>query len=109
MSFTKLQASEGSGPACLTCGYGAHDTLAMYKLLAVGFGACNVRKDDDIVYSEDSRDDEEFWTAQKAEDLAKLDPDHDWRIEFYAPLYEAHYQRHGDGHLVLIKQGDGFA
>jgi hypothetical protein len=41
--------------------------------------------------------------------MAAADPDHDWRIYFYAPLYEAEYQRQGDGCWVLIKKGEGFA
>jgi hypothetical protein len=52
---------------------------------------------------------EQFWTGQDAEDAASKDPDHDWRVHFYAPLYEAHYQRQDEKHWVLVEKGQGFA
>jgi len=48
-------------------------------------------------------------TVQTVEDMAKADPDHDWRIYFEAPLYSAEYQRQGEGVWVLIRKGEGFA
>lgn len=109
MSFEKLPAIRGS-TACLTCGCGSHDTLSMDKLLAVGFGDCNVTKDGVSVYSElNFGNPDEFWTAETAEKMAASDPEHDWRIHFYAPLYEAEYQRHGESHWVLVRKGVGFA
>jgi hypothetical protein len=110
MSYPKLPAIPGRC-ACLTCGCGSHDTLALDSVLAVGFGSCNVMKDHECVYDENQveGDESKFWTCQNAEDAAKADPDHDWRICFYAPLYDAEYQRQGDGHWVLVKSGEGFA
>ena len=108
--WEKLPAIEGS-TACCTCGCGSHDTLDMESLLAVGFGFVKVMKGGEEIYTEPQGDatEDEFWNAQKAEDLASKDPDHDWRIHFYAPLYEAEYQRQGDKHWVLIRKGEGFA
>lgn len=108
MTYEKLPPIEGS-VACLTCGCGAHDSLNMQKLIAVGFGCAVVTKDGETVYSEPQGDDETFWTAQDAENAAMSNPDHDWRIHFHAPLYDAVYQRHSDGHWPLIEKGMGFA
>lgn len=107
--FTKLPPVEGS-TACLTCGCGSHDTLSMEAVLAVGFGDCTVTKDGVVVYSENQcASTDEFWSGQDAENKAKKDPNHDWRITFMAPLYDSVYQRHGDGHWVLVEKGKGFA
>lgn len=48
-------------------------------------------------------EDEDYATCADMERKAALDPDHDWRISYYAPLYEAVYQRHGPEHWVLIE------
>jgi hypothetical protein len=128
MTYEKLPAIEGS-TACLTCGCGSHNTLPMDAMLAVGFGSCNVTKDDECVYSKQEQDYlankrrkgkrlfercqlvgwEAYWEAKDAEEIAAKDPDHDWRISFYAPLYEAEYQRQGENHWVLVRKGEGFA
>jgi hypothetical protein len=110
MSWTKFPAIKGT-TACLTCGCGAHDTLALNRVIAVGFGSAQASKDGVCFYNEPHADapDEAYMSAQQVEDLAIKDPDHDWRIQFNAPLYEAEYQRQGDGHWVLISKGDGFA
>lgn len=96
MTFTKLPAVEGS-VACLTCGCGAHSDLEMDRAIAVGFGDAGYSKDGEIIWCEQMRtsDDEDFHTVSEVEKLAKADPDHDWRIYFFAPLYEAEYQRQG--------------
>jgi hypothetical protein len=41
--------------------------------------------------------------------MAMADPEHDWRIYFYSPMYEAEYQRQGLGVWVLVRKGQGFA
>lgn len=108
MNWTKLPPIEGS-TACVTCGCGAHEVLHPHKLLAVGFGGVTVSKDGEQIYSEPQVDEDNFWECKDAETIAKHDPDHDYRIHFYAPLYEAEYQRQGDNHWVLIRKGEGFA
>lgn len=107
-TWEKMPAIKGS-IVCLTCGRGSHDTLSMDALLAVGFGDVNVTKDNCHVYSENACEENKFWSGQNAEDEAAKDPDHDWRVHFYAPLYEAHYQRQGKEHWVLYEKGQGFA
>ena len=109
MGFTKLPPIQGR-TACLVCGCGSHDTLDLSALLAVGFGSCNATKDGRGVYDEGQHDKKgDYWTCEDMEKLAAQDPDCDWRVHFFAPLYEAHYQRQGDKHWVLIEKGDGFA
>lgn len=79
----------------------------MNSIIAVGFGDASVTKNGECVYREYLNDD--VWTVQDAENLAKIDPDNDWKIHLVAPLSERHYQRQGDGRWVLYKNGSGFA
>ncbi|CAG0882202.1 unnamed protein product [Cyprideis torosa] len=61
-------------------------------------------KNGDILWEESYAEDG-FPTVQDVENQAKADPDNDWRIYFHAPLYEAEYQRQGDGVWVLVMRG----
>lgn len=99
---------EGKQKSCPHCGK-AHSTLPMEMRIAVGFGNANVMKGSECVFDEGNLDYLDCWTVQQAENAALSDPDHDWRIHFYGPLSELHYQRQGDGHWVLYEQGQGFA
>lgn len=100
---------EGGSKGCLCCGV-MHQTLQPGAVIAVGFGAATAMKGNEVVYDEqDVPHDSDFATCADIEKLALADPDHDWRISYYAPLYEAVYQRHGEGHWVLIEKGQGFA
>ena len=110
MAWDKQPAIESGGVACMTCGCGAHGLMDLERLLAVGFGGVNVTRDGESVYSEaEATEKDAFWQGKDAESAAMKDPDHDWRVEFFAPLYEAEYQRQSEGHWVLIRKGDGFA
>jgi hypothetical protein len=87
-----------------------HSALPLESIIAVGFGSANCTKDNEFVYDEqDTPDGGDYATCGDMEKLAAADPDHDWQIAFYAPLYEAVYQRHGNNHWVLIQKGNGFA
>lgn len=111
MPFEKLPAVEGS-VACLTCGCGARSDLNMERMIAVGFGSAGYSRDGRSLWDEcnaNVESEEDFPTVQSVEDMAKEDPDHDWRIYFDATLYSAEYQRQGDGVWVLVKKGPGFA
>lgn len=120
MSWKKQPALESAGArACLCCGTPTK-TFPLEATIAVGFGFACVTKDGKEVYSEpvvyinENGDDieapeEAYWTGADAEKAALADPDHDWRILKYAPLYEAEYQRHAEGQWVLIRRGEGFA
>lgn len=116
--WTKLPPVAAGGAVCLTCGCGAHETLPMDRHIAVGFGSAGFSRDDKGLWDEnmceremrpEERALDDFPTVAHVEALAVADPDHDWRIYFFAPLYEATYQRHGDAHWVLVEKGQGFA
>lgn len=107
-TFEKLPAVDGS-VACLTCGCGAHSDLEMERRIGVGFGSAGYSKDGETLWQEGGEEFDELPTVQQVEDMAKADPGHDWRIFFFAPLYEAEYQRQGEGVWVLVRKGMGFA
>lgn len=112
MTFEKLPAVKGS-VACLTCGAGARSDLDMHRYIAVGFGASGYSKDGNTLWQENGDDADEYEDCPTVADVEKLaketTTEHDWRIFFYAPLYEAEYQRQGDGVWILVKEGKGFA
>jgi hypothetical protein len=107
VSWTKLPAVEGS-IACGTCGCGARSDLSMDRSIGVGFGAAGYSRDGAGLWQEGT-DTEIYPTVADVEALALAEPDHDWRIYFHAPLYDAEYQRQGEGMWVLIASGPGFA
>lgn len=81
--------------------------LHMDKIIAVGFGAANLTKDGWQVYYEDKT--RPLMSVAQAEELASKDPHHDWQIALVAPLWEAYFQRQGEGQWVMYKKGAGFA
>jgi len=109
-TFEKLPAVAGS-VACLTCGCGARSDLHLERTIAVGFGSSGYSRDGETLWDEGQTEEgeEKFPTVADVEALALEDPNHDWRIFFFAPLYESEYQRQGSGVWVLISKGDGFA
>ena len=80
-------------------------------MIAVGFGSAGYSRDGVQLWDEGTTEEgeEKLPTVADVEELAKADPDHDWRIFFFAPLYESEYQRQGDGVWVLVRKGMGFA
>lgn len=110
MTWEKLQPIEGGYGGCLHCGY-QHEILPMEAVIAVGFGAAYLTRDNDCIYDEQDvpKRRADYMTVEEAEKLAAADPDHDWRISLVAPLSERHYQRQGDKHWVLYEKGQGFA
>ena len=110
MTWEKLKPIEGGPGGCLHCGY-QHEILPMTAVIGVGFGSAGITKDGKHVWDEQEAegDFDKLMTAEQAESLAAIDPDHDWRIYLIAPLSERHYQRQGKGHWVLYEKGPGFA
>lgn len=112
MTWEKKPAIQSGGPACICCGTPTN-MFPADGWIAVGFGSAGVTRDGKEVYSEpydfDGEDESLIWTGADAEKAAAADPDHDWRIYKYAPLYAAVYQRHSEGQWVLIERGEGFA
>lgn len=67
-------------------------------------------KDGEMVFGEDIHMEwEDCMSGEQAEALAAADPDHDWRIVMYGPMYGCAYQRHAPGEWVLVEQNEGFA
>ena len=97
-AFKKLPAVEGFD-------------LSMDREIGVGasFGDAWFSKDDEILWQEGGNHVDKYPTVQQVEDMARADPDHDWRIAFFSPMNKTEYQRQGDGLWVLVKNGEGFA
>lgn len=105
MTWKKEKPIEKPGfKGCLCCGSRAPH-IGSDAVLAVGFGGVTVTKDGEPVW--DGDDPEQ--TLEQFEQMAKVDPDHDWRVKYFAPLYESTYQRHDENKWVLIEKGQGFA
>lgn len=109
MSYKKMKPIKGGYGGCLHCGY-QHEILPLDSYICVGFGMAYLEKDGVIVYDGEKENDfRNVWTVEKAEELARKEPDCDWRIHFIAPLSERHYQRQGESMWVLYEKGNGFA
>lgn len=113
MPFEKLPGVKGR-IKCLTMGLETEELLHLDRHIAVGFGSAGYSKDTETLWDEGQvlQDDEDEYnvpTVREVEALAAADPDHDWRIWFYAPLYEEEYQRQGPEVWVLVRCGQGFA
>lgn len=86
----------------------------MNREIVVGFGYAEAARDGVVVYSESNYAQENpnainFPTAQSIEDMAAKDPEHVWRIRFYAAFAGETYQRNKNGEWVLIESNEGFA
>lgn len=109
MTWAKLEPVAGDigGGACCT---DRPNKAPMDMVIAIGFGCAMVTKDGALVWEE--RPDthwDKLWRVRKAERRARLDPDHDWRISIYGPMYSAVWQRHGRSEWVMVEKGEGFA
>ena len=104
MTFTKLPAIEPIRH-CNICPP-RPQTIDLASLVHPGFGGAAVYAADAPDLGTELRESD---TVQDAEDFAAGQPDHDWRLVINAPLYEATYQRQGEGHWVLVEKGPGFA
>ena len=107
-TFDKLPAIDGS-ISCLTCGCGAVSNLEMDRIIGVGFGIAGYSRDGETLWQEGDEEVDQLPTVKQVEEMARVDPNRDWRIYFFAPLYESEYQRQGDDEWVLISKGRGFA
>ncbi len=110
MSWKKLPSVDKNGIhlGCLNCS-SVTKKLDMDRILSVGFGDVIISRDGEVLYTECGVRNNEYATAKEAEKMAMEDPGHDWRIWFFAPLYEEEYQRHGKKEWLLVKSGPGFA
>lgn len=83
----------------------------MEMLICVGFGYAYVSSDGIRVYDgeQDLVDGNEPKTVGEIEEMAKADPNHDWRIVKHGPLHGETFQRHGDWEWVCVESNEGFA
>lgn len=111
MAFEKLKPLSKSDihHGCLCCSSAAL-VAPMTMIIAVGFGSAYLQKGNEIIYDENMLEEgSDYWTVQDAENVAKKDPDHDWRIVKYGPLHGESFQRQGDNNWVCIESNPGFA
>lgn len=101
---------------CLTCGAGEmrKDRLGITATMGTriygGFGGWHIVRDDETIYNPpDNAEWGEYPTLLIFENMARKDPDHDWRAKLTSPLRDAEYQRQGENRWVLISSGPGFA
>ncbi len=105
----KLPAIEGGRHPCLCCGV-ISSTFDPESVIAVGFGGASLSCNGAEVYNEQQVENEQYMTGAEAEAMAaKHDPDNDWRITLYGPLWGGTYQRHAPGQWVMIEKNEGFA
>lgn len=83
--------------------------LSPESRIAVGFGMAALKKGEEYVWMEDHHEYEDCMTVAQAEELAKADPDHDWRIVIHGPLRGTTHQRQGEMQWMLIERNEGFA
>lgn len=106
--WKRMPAIKGGSKGCLCCGVRASMLPIDEKtFIAVGFGLAELYRDGEVMFSE--LEGEASMSTAAAEAMAKVSPEHDWRISLIGPLSESHYQRHGPNAWVLYEQGEGFA
>ena len=82
----------------------------MDMIVAVGFGSASVTRDGECIWEESPGDEEgDYHDVAHFERLAAADPDHDWQITMYGPLWGSTYQRHDEQMWVLVDSNEGFA
>ncbi|MFH1603472.1 MAG: hypothetical protein ABIH03_06160 [Pseudomonadota bacterium] len=117
--FTKLPPHVDPHIGCMNCG-GGEMMLAsadpkvikasMHTRIYNGFGGWRISKDDKTVFMGDPQGEwEDFPTLMKFENMARKEPDSDWRAGCHLPLRSAEYQRQGHNLWVLVESGMGFA
>lgn len=108
--WTKLEPLPGRNNPCGCCPP-IYPALSMHDRIAVGFGFAGVSRDGEMVWVEpfNSEEWDDMPTLMTFENMARKDPNHDWRAVMNGPLHGETYQRQGRNEWVLIKKTDGFA
>lgn len=75
-------------------------------IVGVGYGDACITRDDIVVYQETNDEDRYL---KEFEEMARKDPNHDWRMTLMSALHGEVYQRQGDEKWVLIESNQGFA
>lgn len=109
MPFELLPIVEGGDSHPCGCCSPSRTQLCKDSRIAVGFGDARLTKDGETVWQESGHEWDECMTVEEAEEIARLDPDHDWRIVLHGPLRGATYQRQGDMAWLMVEKNEGFA
>lgn len=102
--FTKLPAVKYVDQPCNCCPR-RPVTMPTTGSIHPGFGSVDVTRGDELALS----DVHGTTTVEDYEALAKLDPEHDWRVTVNGPMYGVVYQRQGEGEWIAVENLDGFA
>ena len=112
MKWTKLPPVESGNihRGCACCS-SASEIAPLEMMIAIGFGSAFVTKDDEQIYDgeADYQNNNEPKCVRDIEAMARLDPDHDWRITKYGFLHGETFQRHGEDAWVCVESNMGFA
>lgn len=115
-TWTKLPPHTDPYIGCLTCGAGEmrgtkEKIIASLRTkIYQGYGGWHITRDGKTVYSGDPDVEwKSYPSLMTFENMARKNPDHDWRAECFLALREATYQRQGKNEWVLVSSGDGFA
>jgi len=87
----------------------ADQCLSRDAVIGVGIGYAALTRDGVAVYEENGRPYCNLMTVAQAEELAKREPERDWRIHLVAQLENRHYRRTTDGSWVLYQRGFGLS
>ncbi|HEY7674732.1 MAG TPA: hypothetical protein VH867_05845 [Burkholderiales bacterium] len=78
-------------------------------VIGVGIGYAALTRDGQPVYEESGKRQCELMTVAQAEELARHEPEHDWRIHLVAQLENRHYRRTGAGLWEIYERGSGMS
>lgn len=108
MTWTKLPALERpSHRGCLNCPPKPVGPLNLHGYYHPGFGSLTVTCDgEERLYDVHGTIERPL---MRAENMARKDPDRDWRMRVDGPLDGAVYQRHGHGEWYMVESLGGFA
>ena len=94
---------------CLNCSTTQWPKVSMLRKI---WGEGTIIKNNKTVYDARMENDvswENAPTLMKFENMARKDPDADWRYEHISALHEEEYQRQGKNNWVMIRSGMGYA
>lgn len=101
---------EGGLNPCLNCPP-IPSVAQMDKLIAIGFGTAEVRRNGKMVIDgeKEAQEHDRWVTFEDAEQAAEKYPSHDWTVVLHGPLHGETYQRQGPRNWVLVERNEGFA
>lgn len=112
MTWEKQPAIEGKDihVGCLCCSTACR-IAPLNMPICVGFGSAFVTKNGEMFYDGEKalQDEVEPLTVGDIEQMARNDPDNDWRIVKHGPMHGETFQRHGDDAWVCIESNAGFS